>query len=95
MWSDLVKWYAEKYNIGQNPEKNLLKRLCNCLDVSFKADGAISGPRTWMLQAYYELMKTTEKDFPVLLLQVYLYYAPQTQKERGYKLFEHQKMDFP
>ena len=31
---------------------------------------------------------------PALIPQVYLYYDPQTLKQRGYKLFEHQKMDF-
>ena len=59
------------------------------MDDSFKAAGAKSGPETWMMQAYYELMKTCGKDFPALLPQVYLYYDPLTQAERGYKLFEH------
>lgn len=47
-----------------------------------------------MLQAYYELKTEKKIDLPALIPQVYLYYDPQTQKERGYKLFEHQKMDF-
>ena len=34
------------------------------------------------------------KELPALIPQVYLYYDPQTLKQRGYKLFEHQKMDF-
>ena len=62
--------------------------------MSFKAAGQKAGPETWMLQAYYELKKELEIDLPALIPQVYLYYDPQTQQERGYKLFEHQKMDF-
>lgn len=94
MWSELVKWYAAEFGIDENQEVALLKRLCNCLDVSFKAAGQKAGPETWMLQAYYELKKELEIDLPALIPQVYLYYDPQTQQERGYKLFEHQKMDF-
>ena len=33
-------------------------------------------------------------DLPALIPQVYPYYDPHTLKQRGYKLFEHQKMDF-
>ena len=69
-------------------------RLCDCLDTSFKSDGAKAGPETWMLQAYYDLKKELGRDLPALIPQVYLYYDPQTLKQRGYKLFEHQKMDF-
>ena len=94
LWSELVEWFAAKYDVVDNVENRLLRRLCDSLDDSFKADGAKSGPETWMMQAYYELMKTCGKDFPALLPQVYLYYDPLTQAERGYKLFEHQKMDF-
>lgn len=94
MWSELVKWYAEENDITENHEKVFIKRLCSCLDTSFKANGAEAGPETWMLQAYYDLKKELDIDIPALIPQVYLYYDPQTQKERGYKLFEHQKMDF-
>ena len=94
LWSELVEWFAAKYDVVDNVENRLLRRLCDSLDDSFKAAGAKSGPETWMMQAYYELMKTCGKDFPALLPQVYLYYDPLTQAERGYKLFEHQKMDF-
>lgn len=95
MWSDLVNWYAEEYIvIGDNPERKFIRRLCTCLDVSFKNGGAASGPETWMLQAYYVLMKELDMDLPALIPQVYLYYDPQTLKQRGFKLFEHQKMDF-
>lgn len=94
MWSELVAWYSAESGITENQEVALIKRLCDCLDVSFKASGQKSGPETWMLQAYYELKKELRIDLPALLPQVYLYYDPLTQRERGYKLFEHQKMDF-
>lgn len=95
MWNDLVSWYADEFDVGtQNPEIAFTRRLCDCLDTSFKSNGAKSGPETWMLQAYYNLKKELEIDVPALIPQVYLYYDPQTLKQRGYKLFEHQKMDF-
>lgn len=96
MWNDLVEWYAAENNLsdGQNPEVAFITRLCDCLDTSFKANGAKAGPETWMLQAYYNLKKELGIDLPALIPQVYLYYDPQTLKQRGYKLFEHQKMDF-
>lgn len=93
-WGELVSWYAEKYAVEKNQEVRFLRRLCDCLDVSFKEKGAKSGPETWMLQAYYELKKQLGDDIPALIPQVYLYYDPQTLQQRGYKLFEHQKMDF-
>lgn len=94
MWSDLVQWYADTYNVSGNYEREFINRLCSCLDVTFKEKGAKSGPETWMLQAYYELKKELGVDLPALIPQVYLYYDPLTIKQRGYKLFEHQKMDF-
>lgn len=96
MWNDLVEWYAAENNLtdDQNPEVAFITRLCDCLDTSFKANGAKTGPETWMLQAYYNLKKELGMDLPALIPQVYLYYDPQTLKQRGYKLFEHQKMDF-
>lgn len=96
MWNELVEWYAAENNLtdDQNPEAAFITRLCDCLDISFKANGAKSGPETWMLQAYYNLKKELGIDLPALIPQVYLYYDPQTLKQRGYKLFEHQKMDF-
>ena len=94
MWNELVSWYSEQYGISVEPEKQFILRLCDCLDTSFKSQGASTGPETWMLQAYYDLKKELGMDLPALIPQVYLYYDPQTQRERGYKLFEHQKMDF-
>lgn len=96
MWNDLVEWYAAENNLtdDQNPEVAFITRLCDCLDTSFKANGAKAGPETWMLKAYYNLKKELGIDLPALIPQVYLYYDPQTLKQRGYKLFEHQKMDF-
>lgn len=94
MWNCLVEWYAAKNGIERNQENAFLRRLCDCLDTSFKENGSKSGPETWMLQAYFELKSELGIDLPALIPQVYLYYDPRTQKERGYKLFEHQKMDF-
>lgn len=95
MWNDLVSWYADEMEVkDQNPEKAFIIRLSDCLDTSFKNAGAKAGPETWLLQAYYELKKELGRDLPALIPQVYLYYDPQTLKQRGYKLFEHQKMDF-
>lgn len=94
MWNCLVEWYGAENAIESNQEKAFLRRLCDCLDTSFKENGSQSGPETWMLQAYYELKGELGVDLPALIPQVYLYYDPQTQKDRGYKLFEHQKMDF-
>ena len=94
MWDELVNWYAEKQGITSNQENCFIRRLCDCLDTSFKKQGAKAGPETWMLQAYYELKREKGIDLPALIPQVYLYYDPLTLKERGYRLFEHQKMDF-
>ena len=94
MWNDLVAWYSGEFGICKNQDNAFLRRLCDCLDSSYKAEGKKAGPETWLLQAYYELKKELGIDLPALIPQVYLYYDPQTQKERGYKLFEHQKMDF-
>ena len=94
MWNDLVQWYAENFGISENCEKAFIGRLCSCLDSSYKDTGATAGPETWMLQAYYNLKKELGMDLPALIPQVYLYYDPLTIKQRGYKLFEHQKMDF-
>lgn len=95
MWSDLVRWYVESSGIEtDNPENDFLRRICECLDTSFKDHGAKSGPETWMLQAYYELKNELGMDLPALIPQVYLYYDPLTVQQRGYKLFEHQKMDY-
>lgn len=57
MWNDLVEWYASENNLTKekNPEKAFLVRLCDCLDASYKTEGAKAGPETWMLQAYYTL----------------------------------------
>lgn len=96
MWNDLVEWYAAENNLskGQNPEQAFFNRLCDCLDTSLKANGAKIGPETLMLQAYYSLKNELDIDLPALIPQVYLYYDPKTIKQRGYRLFERQKMDF-
>lgn len=64
MWSDLVNWYIQEYTVTSDKlEQVFVRRLCDCLDVSFKSNGATSGPETWMLQAYYTLMKELKMDF--------------------------------
>jgi len=93
-WNDLVEWYAEENAIVEYSEKTFIIRLCDCLDSSYKKQGAKSGPESLMLQAYYDLKKEKNLNPPALIPQVYLYYDPQTIEQRGYKLFEHQKMDF-
>lgn len=93
-WDRLVEWYSEKNDIKEKKEKEFLIRLCDCLDTSIKQSGGKTGPETIMMQAYYELKKELGRDLPALIPQVYLYYDPLTLKERGYKFFEHQKMDY-
>ena len=93
-WNELVNWYAEENDISENQENRFISRLCQSLDTSYKKQGTKSGPETWLLQAYYELKNEYGIDPPALIPQVYLYYDPQTLAQRGYKLFEHQKMDF-
>ena len=93
--ADLTK--SRVHSLGyslNNSETQFIKRLCESLDVSYKKSGNKAGPETWMLQAYYEMKKEIGVDIPALIPQVYLYYDPLTITERGYKLFEHQKMDF-
>lgn len=84
-WEALVDWYAEKFNIVESPEKEYIRRLYASLD---------SVPEKMMLQAYCTLRHEKKVDIPALIPQVYLYYDPKTIKQRGWKLFEHQKMDF-
>lgn len=93
-WNSLVTWYAVKFGINTDQEKRFLQRLHDCLDLTFKVNGQEAGPETWMFLAYHELRNELGIDLPALIPQVYLYYDPQTLQERGYKLFEHQKMDF-
>ena len=50
MWDELVNWYAENQGITSNQENCFIRRLCDCLDTSFKKNGAKAGPETWMLQ---------------------------------------------
>lgn len=84
-WSNMVNWYCQKNNIDTNREEAYLNRLFSSLD---------SEPEKMLLQTYHELLHELRVDLPALIPQVYLYYDPQTLKQRGWKLFEHQKMDF-
>lgn len=85
-WNDMVNWYCEKNNIFIKKEEAYLERLMYSLN---------SDPEKLFLKAYYELTQELKVDkIPALIPQVYLYYDPLTFKQRGYKLFEHQRMDF-
>lgn len=85
LWGNMVDWYSKKNNIGIHQEEVYLNRLLASLD---------SEPEKILLQTYFELLHETGNDLPALIPQVYLYYDPLTLKQRGWKLFEHQKMDF-
>lgn len=85
IWNDLVEWYAEENNIIDDQEIIFCKRLSECLD---------SEVEKTLMNGYYLMVKETKGELPALIPQVYLYYDPQTVSQRGYKLFEHQKMDF-
>ncbi len=84
-WNNMVCWYCKKNNINTNKAETYLSRLMDSLD---------SEPEKMFLKAYYELLQELRVDLPALIPQVYLYYDPQTLKQRGSKIFEHQKMDF-
>ena len=58
------------------------------------ADSMDSEPEKILLRGYYLFLKEKGIDGPALIPQVYLYYDPKTFKQRGFKLFEHQKFDF-
>ena len=84
-WNTVVEWYAEKNHIEENKDVKYCQRLVESMD---------SEPEKIMLRAYYLFLQEKCIDGPALIPQVYLYYDPQTQEQRGFKLFEHQKFDF-
>lgn len=84
-WNDLIEWYVEENGVVEDKEIEFCRRLVASMD---------SEPEKTMLRAYYSFLHDKQIDGPALIPQVYLYYDPQTLKQRGYKLFEHQKMDF-
>lgn len=84
-WNELVDWYADENGICEDKEEVFCRRLVASMD---------SEPEKTMLRAYYSFLHDKNINGPALIPQVYLYYDPQTLKQRGYKLFEHQKMDF-
>ena len=84
-WNELVDWYAEENNITEDKERAYCRRLAEPLD---------SDVEKILMNGYYLIAKETNGELPALIPQVYLYYDPQTIKQRGYKLFEHQKMDY-
>ena len=87
-WSELVGWYADSAGISGNKENQELA-FCHRL-----IDSMDSEPEKTILRAYYLFIHERNIDGPALIPQVYLYYDPLTMKQRGYKLFDHQRMDF-
>ena len=94
MWSELVEWYCQSYGITRNKEQAFIERMHGCLDLSIKQKGEIEGAETYFFDAYLELKDELKIGLPALIPQVYLYYDTKTSRERGYKLFDHQVMDF-
>lgn len=84
-WNTLVEWYGEKFEVRDNPQRELARRLVESMD---------SEPEKMLMHAYANVVNKCGKTIPALIPQVYLYYDPLTLKQRGWKLFEHQKMDF-
>lgn len=84
-WEELVDWYAENNSIVDDKENTFCRRLVEAMD---------SEPEKIFLRAYYRFIHDKDINPAALIPQVYLYYDPLTLKQRGYKLFEHQKMDF-
>lgn len=84
-WKTLVEWYGEKYKVSNNPQRELAIRLVDSMD---------SEPEKMLMHAYANTVNKYGKSIPALIPQVYLYYDPLTLNQRGWKLFEHQKMDF-
>lgn len=84
-WEMLINWFAEENTITEQKEKKLVIRLLDSLD---------SEPEKIMMKSYVLVAKEYGGKVPALIPQVFLYYDPLTVKQRGWKLFEHQKMDF-
>ena len=84
-WMDLVKWYKKFEN--EDTQDKLKDRLVASL--------SDSPPEKLFFETYYEFVLQHSGNIPALIPQVYLYYDPQTKKNRGGKpVFEHQRMDF-
>ena len=84
-WTELVDWYSETNGIVTDKENTFCRRLVESMD---------SEPEKIFLRAYYRFIHDQDINPAALIPQVYLYYDPQTLNQRGYKLFEHQKMDY-
>lgn len=82
-WNSLLEWY-KTFNTA-SAEEAMISRFKQCLD---------SEAEKLFLKAYISYINKNGKHLPALIPQVYLYYDPQTQDQRGLKIFEHQKMDF-
>lgn len=84
-WKQLMDWYAITENISPIKDDHLTERLNNSMD---------SESEKIFFDAYIEVVKEHGDFIPALLPQIYLYYDPLSVNARGWKLFEHQKMDF-
>lgn len=82
-WISLLEWYKTIDTVYT--EESMIAQFTKCLD---------SEPEKLFLKAYISYINKHGKHLPALIPQVYLYYDPQTQDQRGLKIFEHQKMDF-
>lgn len=82
-WETLKHWY-ELLEID-NTEEDLIELFYNCLD---------SEPERMFYKAYISYLKKHGENIPALIPQVYMYYDPKAKKQREWKIFEHQKMDF-
>lgn len=82
-WINLLDWYKSIDSVYT--EESMIDQFIKCLD---------SEAEKLFFKAYISYINKHGKHLPALIPQVYLYYDPQTQDQRGLKIFEHQKMDF-
>jgi AbiJ N-terminal domain 3/Protein of unknown function (DUF559) len=86
-WNELVKWWAELAERGEDAERSLYKRLMASL---------ASEPERKLFRFYFECFRDKYKEtLPALIPQVYLHYDPYTVREipSGSELAR-QRMDF-
>ncbi len=82
-WLKLIEWY-KKFE-STDTEIKLIERLDASLDV---------GVEKIFFKGYLSFVTKYGKEVPALIPQVYLYYDPKTEYQRGKKVFDHQRMDF-
>lgn len=82
-WLKLIEWY-KKFE-SEETETKLVDRLNLSLD---------AGVEKLFFKGYLAFVEEHGKEVPALIPQVYLYYDPKTEYQRGKKVFDHQRMDF-